>query len=69
MRTAPAQDYQQQVRSITHVHECVLLNLFLFRQNLHNEGGKKQVIARARVASFGERSTVSLSGTGGMMNI
>lgn len=34
-------DYQKQVRSITHAHERVLLNLFLFRQNLHNEGGKK----------------------------
>lgn len=34
-------DYQQQVRPITHAHERVLLNLFLFRQNLHNEGGKK----------------------------
>lgn len=34
-------DYQKQVRSITHALERVLLNLFLFRQNLHNEGGKK----------------------------
>lgn len=34
-------DYQKQVRSITHAPERVLLNLFLFRQNLHNEGGKK----------------------------
>lgn len=34
-------DYQKQVRSITHALERVLLNVFLFRQNLHNERGKK----------------------------
>lgn len=52
-----AADYQRQVRSITQ-HERLLLNLFLFRQNLHNEGAKKQVIARVDASaspSFGER--------------